>query len=189
MPDGLDLSKIKIGDVELVIKDATARQSVLDLIDTIYENNLDIVSRINNLNDRLENVESTSYDYINVRSDWNESNPSSYSYILNKPDIVSNLDKIPLVTYTAASAVSIEPYKLYNFGTVSSSMSISFDTTKEETGYCAEYMFRFTAGNNCNITLPNTVKYNNGERPTTFTNSYIYEYSITDNLCVVGEFH
>ena len=75
MPDGLDLSKIKIGDVELVIKDATARQSVLDLIDTIYENNLDIVSRINNLNDRLENVESTSYDYINVRSDWNDLRP------------------------------------------------------------------------------------------------------------------
>ena len=124
----------------------------------------------------------------NVQSNWNENDSTSYSYILNKPNI-SNLNKILLISYSPISSVAIEPYKLYNFGTVSSSMSISFDTSKEETGYCAEYMFRFTAGNNCNITLPNTVKYNNGERPTTFINSYIYEYSITDNLCVVGEFH
>ena len=62
------------------------------------------------------------------------------------------------------------------------------NTTKEEANYVSEYMFRFTAGANCAIILPSTVKYNNGQTPE-FTAGNIYEYSITDNLCVVGEFY
>ena len=102
--------------------------------------------------------------------------------------IVTHLDKIPLVTGTASSSVTIDPYKLYQFGTISQTMTISFDTTKEEANYVSEYMFRFTAGANCAIILPSTVKYNNGQTPE-FTAGNIYEYSITDNLCVVGEFY
>ena len=102
--------------------------------------------------------------------------------------IVSHLDKIPRVTGTVSSSVTIDPYKLYQFGTISQAMTISFDTTKEEANYVSEYMFRFTAGQNCSITLPNTVKYSNGQTPE-FTAGNIYEYSITDNLCVVGEFY
>lgn len=102
--------------------------------------------------------------------------------------IVSHLDKIPRVTGTADSSVTIEPYKLYQFGTISQAMTISFDTTKEEANYVSEYMFRFTAGANCAIILPSTVKYNNGQTPE-FIAGNIYEYSITDNLCVVGEFY
>lgn len=183
------MSTLMIGDVGFRVKDAEARTNINTLVDATYSNNQIIVSRLNDLNSRLETIETTTY-FINCQSDWNESDSSSYAYIVNKPEFsFTNLDKIPSISTSASSNVTIEPYKLYNFGTVSTSMTISFDTTKEVSGYCAEYMFRFTAGNNCHITLPNIVKYNNGERPTTFTNSYIYEYSITDNLCVVGEFY
>ena len=102
--------------------------------------------------------------------------------------IVSHLDKIPRVTGTASSQVTLDPYKLYQFGTISQTMTISFDTTKEVSDYVSEYMFRFTAGTNCSIILPSAVKYNNGQTPE-FTAGNIYEYSITDNLCVVGEFY
>ena len=53
--------------------------------------------------------------------------------------------------------------------------------------YCKEYMFRFTAGPNCAINLPDTVKFNGGLAPT-FIAGRTYEYNIVDNLAVVGEF-
>ncbi len=112
---------------------------------------------------------------------------SQYHDKLNT-DIISHIDKIPLSTATPAASFTIDPYKMYNFGTLSRSMTITFNTSKEESEYVSEYMFRFTAGSGCNITLPNTVKYNGGEQPT-FVNGHVYEYSITDNLCVVGEFY
>lgn len=101
---------------------------------------------------------------------------------------VADINKVPLVTETAASSVTIDPYVMYNFGALSIPMTISFNTTAEASGYCAQYLFKFTASSGCSITLPNTVKYNGGSLPT-FTTGRTYEFNITDNLCVVGEFY
>lgn len=99
-----------------------------------------------------------------------------------------NLDKVPQVTGTAAASVTIDPYKLYNFGTVSQAMVISFDTTKEVSGYAAEYIIRFVAGSGCNVTLPNGVLYNGGTPPT-YTNGRTYEIDIVNNCAAVAEFY
>lgn len=104
-------------------------------------------------------------------------------------EILGESSKTVLVSGTVASIVNIEPYKVYEFGTLSINMTITFDTTKEVSGYCAQYMFRFTAGASCGITLPNTVKYSGGNNNQTFVEGRVYEINITDNLCVIGEFY
>lgn len=97
--------------------------------------------------------------------------------------------KTTLVSETPTTIFTIDPYKMYNFGTLSINMTITFDTTKEVSGYCAQYMFRFTAGSSCGITLPNVVKYSGGNNNPTFVEGRVYEINITDNLCVIGEFY
>lgn len=113
-------------------------------------------------------------------SDWAEQT------FVSKTDIV--VQKVPLVTGSTASTVVIDPYKMYNFGTLSTSMSVSFNTSAETSGCCAQYMFRFIAGNGCSLTLPNAVSYCGGTLPS-FTTGRTYEINITDNLCVVAEFY
>ena len=100
---------------------------------------------------------------------------------------ITNIEKTPLVAGTSSASVTLDPYKVYNFGTLTLSMTISLNATPVPSGYCAEYCFRFTAGSGAEITLPNTCKYNGGVTPT-FTAGHIYEYNIIDNLVVVGEF-
>ena len=95
--------------------------------------------------------------------------------------------RTPLVTETPAAAITILPYKVYNFGTLSTAMTITLSETGLVSGYCAEYTFRFTAGTGASITLPNTCKYNGGAAPE-LTAGHIYEFNIIDNLVVVGEF-
>ena len=95
--------------------------------------------------------------------------------------------KVPYVESTPTSPTTIEPYKMYDLGTVSSSVSIEFDTSKEVTGYCKEYMVSFIAGSGCNIMLPSGVFYNGGLTPTYVTGRH-YEIDINNNMVVVGEF-
>ena len=76
---------------------------------------------------------------------------------------------------------------MYNLGTVNSSIIISLEDNNVNGTYCKEYMFRFTAGSNCIINLPNTVKFNGGSAPK-LTAGRTYEYNIVNNLAVVGEF-
>ena len=109
---------------------------------------------------------------------------SSFATIVS----VQNLNKVPYVTDTAAANVTIEPYKMYDFGTVSTSMIIAFDTTKEATGYTKEYIIRFTAGSGCSISLPNGVLYANGTIPT-YIAGHIYEINIVNGCAVVAEFY
>ena len=87
-----------------------------------------------------------------------------------------------------ASSVTIQPFKLYDFGTLSMSMTIALGTEGVVTGYSTEYSFRFTAGNGAGITLPSTVMISNGQQPT-FVAGRTYEYSIIDNMCAIGEFY
>ena len=82
---------------------------------------------------------------------------------------------------------TIDPYKIYDFGTLNKAVTITLNATPVISGYSAEYTFRFTAGSACAITLPNTCKYGGGTAPT-FTTGHIYEFNIIDNLVIVGEF-
>lgn len=94
---------------------------------------------------------------------------------------------IPLKSEEVSSSIVMKPYIMYNLGTVDSTINISLEANNVNGPYCKEYMFRFTAGANCAINLPNTVKFNGGLVPT-FTAGRIYEYNIVDNLADVGEF-
>lgn len=105
-------------------------------------------------------------------------------YILNN---INTSTKIPLVTTTPSSTITIDPYKVYNFGTVSSTVTVSFNTQLEVSGYVAEYTIRFTAGNDCVVNLPQVCIYNGGATPT-YTSGHVYELCIHDNLVAVGEF-
>lgn len=98
---------------------------------------------------------------------------------------LTNIEKTPLISGTAAASVSIDSHKVYDFGTLTLAMSITLNAGPA--GYSAEYYFRFTAGTGGAITLPNTCVYGAGEAPTLVV-GHTYEYSIVDNLVVVGEF-
>ena len=111
-------------------------------------------------------------------------NDAGYAYDAS----VMNLNKVPYVTDTAAANVTIEPYKMYDFGTVSTAMIIAFDTTKEITGYTKEYIIRFTAETGCAVSLPNGVLYTNGTIPT-YIAGHIYEINIVNGCAVVAEFY
>ena len=100
---------------------------------------------------------------------------------------ISTDTKTPLVSGTTAASVTLDPYKVYNFGTLNTAMTITFSDTGVISGYCVEYSFRFTAGTNAEITLPSGCVYGGGAAPT-FVAGHIYEYNIIDNLVVVGEF-
>lgn len=95
---------------------------------------------------------------------------------------------VPLVSTQVATTVTIDPYKMYSFGSLSGTKTVAFNTIPVPSGYCAEYSFRFVAGSNCSITLPSGCLYNGGSAPT-LTLGHTYEYNIVDNYVVVGEFY
>lgn len=115
---------------------------------------------------------------------------ASPAYGITSNDITSwnNKDKTQQVSGTQGASVTIEPYKLYDFGTLSTAMTVSFDTTKEVSGYTREYIMRFVAGSGCAVTLPNGVKYANGTAPT-YTSGREYEINVINGCAVVGEFY
>ena len=113
---------------------------------------------------------------------------SGSTYIWTHGELYScNNCIIPLKSEEGSSSIVVKPYIMYNLGTVDSAINISLEGNNVNGTYCKEYMFRFTAGANCAINLPNTVKFNGGLVPT-FTAGRIYEYNIVDNLADVGEF-
>ena len=94
----------------------------------------------------------------------------------------------PVVNGTVAASVTIDPYKMYVFGTVSQAMSVSFNTQAEAAGCVAEYAIRFVAGSECSISLPNGVLYGGGSAPT-YISGHTYEINVVNNCVVVGEFY
>ena len=113
---------------------------------------------------------------------------SGSTYIWTHGELYScNNCIIPLKSEEGSSTIVMKPYIMYNLGTVDSSINISLESNNVNGTYCKEYMFRFTAGPNCSINLPNTVKFKGGKKKTN-TAGRIYEYNIVDNLANVGEF-
>lgn len=95
----------------------------------------------------------------------------------------------PLIDASSVSSpVTIDPYKMYDFGNLSTSLTVSFNTSSVFGGYCSEYTFKFTAKSGCSITLPSGVKVSGGSLPT-YVADRVYQFKIVDNLCVVSEFY
>ena len=97
-------------------------------------------------------------------------------------------NKVPLVEISPTATTTIDPYKMYDLGMVSSTITIAFNSSDEVSGYCSEYSLKFVAGNNCLVLLPNGVKYNGGSAPT-YVSGRTYEINICNGLVVVGEFY
>lgn len=116
-------------------------------------------------------------------------NPNNYYTKTETNNLIKDLDKVPYTQIVPVSSTqTIEPYKMYDLGTISSSLTIVFDTSKEVSGYTKEYIIRFVAGSGCNITLPNGVLYANGTTPT-YTSGHTYEIDVVNNCAVIGEFY
>lgn len=103
-------------------------------------------------------------------------------------DLSAASSATPLVTQSAATTVTIDPYKIYNFGTVSINMTVEFNTQLEKSGYAAEYSIQFVAGDGCSITLPYGVLYSNGQ-PMNYTLGRTYEINIVNNCAATAEFY
>ena len=121
----------------------------------------------------------------NIQPDWNQTIGTAPDYIKNKPSIPGTTGT-PKIGTTPGASITIQPYKIYEFGTVSQSVSIEFGTAVS--GYTADYSIRLTAGSNCAITLPNGCRYSGGSAPT-YTFGRTYEINVSDGLVVVGEFY
>lgn len=88
------LSRIIIDGVEYQVTD----EIVQGLLEVISENNTEVSLRINDLNSRInnnysyvQNITSFLPSYANVISDWNVSDTTSASYILNKEIVTDEL--------------------------------------------------------------------------------------------------
>ena len=97
-----------------------------------------------------------------------------------------NIDKIPYVSQAASSSVALDSNKLYDFGTLSSAITITLNPAPS--GYVSEHMIRFIMGDGGSITLPSGVLYLNNQTPS-YTIGRTYEIDIMNNLAVVGEFY
>lgn len=97
--------------------------------------------------------------------------------------------KVPYEQITpASSSQTIEPYKMYDLGVVSTPLTIIYDTSKEVSGYTKEYLIRFIAGSGCNIILPNGTLYPDGVTPS-YVSGRTYEINVVNNCAVIGEFY
>ena len=92
------------------------------------------------------------------------------------------------VTTTTASTMSLSPNIYYrNTSTSLSSLSISLNNTTDNT-ITNEYIVEFTTSSSgTTISLPNTIKWSNGEMPT-FEANTTYQISIINNLGVCMKF-
>ncbi len=126
----------------------------------------------------------------NVQADWNAT--EGLAVILNKPTIPSGGgdNKTPLVTMSAASVMSINPYQFYDItGSISGMCVITLNTGREVSGYCAEYGFKFVAGSNCDLSIQGTTLLYEGGGAPQYTAGRTYEVSINNGLIAIGEFY
>ena len=132
-------------------------------------------------------VDSNEISFIDepIQADWSQTIGTAPDFIRNKPSIPGSTGT-PKIGTTPGASIAIEPYKVYEFGTVTQAVSVTLGTGTS--GYTAEYSIRLTAGPNCAISLPNGCKFNGGSAPT-YTAGRTYEINISDGLVVVAEFY
>ena len=185
-----------LSDLDARLDDeASARESLEQVVE---DNELVTARALNELADRLDDTGTITGIKMNNIIQGTEgvvdlgtvlTRQSLTNYYTKSEVDAKNLDKVPYTNVSqASSAITIEPYRMYDFGTLADSHTVTFDTTKEVGGYVKEYMLRFVAGTSCNITLPNGVLYANGLTPT-YVTGHTYEIDVMNNCAAVVEFY
>lgn len=107
-------------------------------------------------------------------------------YMADKPSIAL---KTAIVTETEGLAsYAISPNVLTKLGTLASSVTLSLDTSKEESGVTNIYDIIFTTPTNApSITWPEGISWIGGSAPT-IAGGKTYEVSIMNNLAIYGEY-
>lgn len=168
----------------------TQAESDIDELEEIVEENEEITAgAMADLDARLTSETTARETLEQVVEDNELVTARALNELANRIVELKNLNKVPYTTITQiSSSITIEPYKMYDLGSLSNSHTIVFDTSKEEFGYVNEYMFRFVAGTSCSITLPNGVLYANGATPT-YVSGHTYEIDVMNNCAAVVEFY
>ena len=168
---------------------------------SIAVSNLDIVQGKGNsltsamsqksVSDELAKKQDTISDLDTIRTNarkgatalQSESDPV---YMADKPSIAL---KTTIVMETEGLAsYAISPNVLTKLGTLASSVTLSLDTSKEESGVTNIYDIIFTTPTNSpSITWPEGISWIGGSAPT-IAGEKTYEVSIMDNLAIYGEY-
>ena len=107
-------------------------------------------------------------------------------YMADKPSIAL---KTAIVTETEGLAsYAVSPNVLTKLGTLASSVTLSLDASKEESGVTNIYDIIFTTPTNApSVTWPEGISWIGGSAPT-IAGGKIYEVSIMNNLAIYGEY-
>ena len=179
-------------------KGATALQSYTetDPIYTADKPNLALKSEIPDISGLATKTEvagkqDTISDLETIRTNANKGATALQSesdpvYIADKPNIAL---KTTIVTETEGNAsYTISPNVLTKLGTLASSVTLSLDTSKEESGVTNIYDIIFTTPTNApSITWPEGISWIGGSAPT-IAGEKTYEVSIMNNLAIYGEY-
>lgn len=179
-------------------KGATALQSYTetDPIYTADKPNIALKSEIPDISGLATKTEvaskqNTISDLETIRSNANKGATALQSesdpvYMADKPSIAL---KTTIVTETEGNAsYAISPNVLTKLGTLASSVTLSLDISKEESGVTNIYDIIFTTPINApSITWPEGISWIGGSAPT-IAGEKTYEVSIMNNLAIYGEY-
>lgn len=179
-------------------KGATALQSYTetDPIYTADKPNLALKSEIPDISGLATKTEvaskqDTISDLETIRTNANKGATALQSesdpvYMADKPNIAL---KTTIVAETEGLAsYAISPNVLTKLGTLASSVTLSLDTSKEESGVTNIYDIIFTTPTNApSITWPEGISWIGGSAPT-IAGGKTYEVSIMNNLAIYGEY-
>ena len=179
-------------------KGATALQSYTetDPIYTADKPNLALKSEIPDISGLATKTEvaskqDTISDLETIRTNANKGATALQSesdpvYMADKPSIAL---KTAIVTETEGNAsYAISPNVLTKLGTLASSVTLSLDISKEESGVTNIYDIIFITPTNApSITWPEGISWIGGSAPT-IAGGKTYEVSIMNNLAIYGEY-
>ena len=179
-------------------KGATALQSYTetDPIYTADKPNLALKSEIPDISGLATKTEvagkqDTIADLATIRTNANKGATALQSesdpvYMADKSNIAL---KTTIVTETEGNAsYTISPNVLTKLGTLASSVTLSLDTSKEESGITNIYDIIFATPTNApSITWPEGISWIGGSAPT-IAGEKTYEISIMNNLAIYGEY-
>ena len=167
-------------------KGATALQSYTET-DPVYmadKPNIALKTEVAGKQDTIADLET-------IRSNANKGvtalqSESDPVYMADKPSIAL---KTTIVTETEGNAsYTISPNVLTKLGTLASSVILSLDISKEESGVTNIYDIIFSTPTNApSITWPEGISWIGGSAPT-IAGGKTYEVSIMNNLAIYGEY-
>lgn len=179
-------------------KGATALQSYTetDPIYTADKPNLALKSEIPDISGLATKTEvagkqDTIDDLATIRTNANKGATALQSesdpvYMADKPSIA--LKTVIVMETEGNASYAISPNVLTKLGTLASSVTLSLDTSKEESGVTNIYDIIFITPTNApSITWPEGISWIGGSAPT-IAGEKTYEVSIMNNLAIYGEY-